>query len=253
MKENLKRFYEYLDTDEELMYYVRINAEWSEESFCEMKRLAEAIMEDYAEEDTYPKGFIYYFTLDIPSIINIISHFRGCSYKNLLEGYTDETYRSMIADKIKQLKEFEEKFISSCGMKESLKNFYDHKEKFISSCGMKESLKNFYDYVDSEEELLHSVSMNAEWNEESFCKMKRLIRAVMEAYVKEEGYPKKVVLYHMRNLPSVVNILSQLTVCTEKYSLEGYTDETYRGMLADKIKELHKLKWEFDHYLGTTP
>lgn len=110
MKESLRRFYEYLDSDEELMYSVRMNAEWNEEAFCKMKKLAEAVMEDYAEEEYYPKRFVGYFIREIPSVINMLSHFRVCTAENLLKGYTQETYMDMIAHKREQLKEFKWEF-----------------------------------------------------------------------------------------------------------------------------------------------
>ena len=57
MKEILSRFYDYLDSEEELNYFVRMNAEWNEESFCKIKQLVRAVNADYAHEDSYPKRF----------------------------------------------------------------------------------------------------------------------------------------------------------------------------------------------------
>ena len=68
MKESLKKFYEYLDSDEELCYFVRMNAEWNEESFCKMKRFVKGVVDDYAEEDVIPKIIVRYFMLEIPSV-----------------------------------------------------------------------------------------------------------------------------------------------------------------------------------------
>lgn len=113
MKESLKKFYEYLASDEELMYLVRINGQWNEESFCKMKKLVKAVEEDYAKEEFYPKRFVFYFMNDIPSVINILSHIRVCTEEDLLKGYTQETYISMLADKIKQLEELKQEFIDS--------------------------------------------------------------------------------------------------------------------------------------------
>ena len=113
MKDSLKNFLEYCGSEEELMYYVRINAEWNEDSFQRMKQLARAVMKDYADEDYYPKRFIIYFMREIPSVINILSHFKKCSEKERLAGYTDESYLSMIAERIKQLEKFRLEFVSS--------------------------------------------------------------------------------------------------------------------------------------------
>jgi hypothetical protein len=114
---------------------------------------------------------------------------------------------------------------------------------------MKESLRRFYDYLDSDEELTYSVRMNAEWNEEAFCKMKKLVKAVMEDYAKEECYPKRFAGYFVREIPSVINMLSHIKVCTEENILKGYTQESYMDMLAEKRKQLEELKWEFEKSL----
>lgn len=97
------------------MYYVRIRVEWNEDSFLQMKCLAQEVMKDYAGEDYYPKQFIAYFIGEIPTIINILSHYKCCSEKELLAGYTDESYRNMIAEKIEELKKFQKEFIRSLG------------------------------------------------------------------------------------------------------------------------------------------
>lgn len=113
MKDSLKKFYEYLGSDEELMYYVRINVEWNEESFNQMKRLVREVIKDYADEDYYPKRFTIYFMREIPSIINMLSHFKVCTEKELLAGYTDETYQSMLAERREQLEKLRWEFIRS--------------------------------------------------------------------------------------------------------------------------------------------
>ncbi|WP_195599766.1 hypothetical protein [Longibaculum muris] len=113
MKESLKRFYEYLESDEDLMYCVRIQVEWNEEAFLKMKRLSREVMKDYAHKDNYPKRFIAYFMWEIPTIIDILSQFKHCSKKDKSKGYTDETYRIMITEKINQLKKLQQEFISS--------------------------------------------------------------------------------------------------------------------------------------------
>lgn len=113
MKNSMKKFYEYIQSDEELMYYVRINTEWNEELFIKMKKLIREVINDYENEDYYPKRFVMYFMLEIPSIINILSHFKTCNEKERLAGYTEESYLSMIAERRKQLEELRKEFIDS--------------------------------------------------------------------------------------------------------------------------------------------
>ncbi len=110
---------------------------------------------------------------------------------------------------------------------------------------MKDSLKKFYEYYASDEELMTYVRLNGEWNEESFCKMRKLVREVMADYAEEDYYPKKIILYFMLMIPSIINILSQIKVCTDDKLLEGYTQESYMNMLSDKMKLLEDLRGEF--------
>lgn len=113
MKNSLKNFYEYLGSDKELMYYVRINAEWNEEIFIMLKKLIRDVIKDYENEDYYPKRFVMYFMFEIPSIINMLSHFKKCNEKEILAGYTEETFLSMIAERKKQLEELRKEFFDS--------------------------------------------------------------------------------------------------------------------------------------------
>lgn len=110
---------------------------------------------------------------------------------------------------------------------------------------MRESMSNFYDYIVSDEELGYFIRMNAEWNEESFCKMRQIVRAVMADYAQEDFYPKRFIGYFMNDIPAITNMLSHFKVCTEENRKRGYTQETYMSMIADKIKQLNELMWEF--------
>ena len=114
MKESLKNFYKYNASDEELLMYIRINAgKWNEKSFIQMKKIIKEVIEDYKNEDCYPKVFVSYFVTNIPSIINILSGFRGCTDEEIREGYSEEMYISMIAERIKELNNLHLEFIHS--------------------------------------------------------------------------------------------------------------------------------------------
>lgn len=111
MKESLKRFYEYCDTDEDLATYVRFYG-WNEESFCEMRKLVKEVMKDYAKEDDYPKGFVHYFMLDIPVVIDILSIIKDST--ETPRGYTQESYVNMLSERMRLLDELCQEFIDSC-------------------------------------------------------------------------------------------------------------------------------------------
>ena len=113
-RESLKNFCKYSASDEELLMHIRINAgEWNEESFVKMKKLVREVIKDYENEECYPKIFINYFILNIPSIINILSNFKGCTDEELRKGYTVESYLSMIDERIKELKKLKMEFENS--------------------------------------------------------------------------------------------------------------------------------------------
>ena len=114
MKESLKNFYKYKASDDELFTYIRINAgKWNEKSFIQMKKIVREVMRDYRNEDSYPKAFVSYFDIYIPSIINILSNFRGCTDEEIREYHTKEMYLNMIAERIKELKNLQREFINS--------------------------------------------------------------------------------------------------------------------------------------------
>ncbi|MCM1540896.1 MAG: hypothetical protein NC121_06495 [Blautia sp.] len=114
MKESLQNFHKYNASDEELFTYIRTNAgEWNEQSFIRMKKIVREVMKDYKDEDYYPKVFVRYFMLNIPSVINILSGFKRCSDEEKQKGYTDETYLSMIAERMKELKNLQLEFMHS--------------------------------------------------------------------------------------------------------------------------------------------
>lgn len=103
MKDSLKKFYEYADSENELLKYVRLNGEWNEELFYEMRRLVREVINDYDKEKGYPKKFIYYFMATIPSIIDMLSQMKDSS--EVPRGYTQESYANMLSEKMKLLYE----------------------------------------------------------------------------------------------------------------------------------------------------
>lgn len=112
MKESLKEFIDYNDSDDELEYYIRIHAEWSEESFLKMKRLISNVVEDYSDDSYYPKSIIYYCLKVIQRIIDIISNDFFCQHVWPKE-FTQESYNAFISERIIDLESIRENFINS--------------------------------------------------------------------------------------------------------------------------------------------
>lgn len=114
--DTLKDFYDYLSSDDELMYDIRMHAEWNEASFSKLKQLVYAIMQEYKDKTYYPERLISYMQ-DIPTIIHMLSHFQQCSQKNIEEGYTQETYKQMMIHRIEELTQLYEQFMKSLNEK----------------------------------------------------------------------------------------------------------------------------------------
>ncbi len=104
MRDSYKKFIEYSVSDEEVFYYLRINAKWNEVSFITMKQLVRDVIKDYEKADYYPKGFVSYFRIEILGLLGILPNIKKCTEKELLEmGYTDETYLKMLEERTEQL------------------------------------------------------------------------------------------------------------------------------------------------------
>lgn len=114
-KDSLKEFYDYLSSDEELMYDIRMHAEWNEASFSKLKQLIYVIMQEY-EDKPYDHELISYMQ-NIPTIVHMLSQFQKCSQINLEEGYTQETYLKMISNKIDELNQLYDIFMNSLAQK----------------------------------------------------------------------------------------------------------------------------------------
>lgn len=55
-----------------------------------------------------------FYEYEISSVINMISNFRVCTEKELLEaGYTNEKYMDMIAERIEELEGLRREFVNS--------------------------------------------------------------------------------------------------------------------------------------------
>ena len=229
MKDSMKQFYEYFISDEELMGCIRTTAEWNEQSFIQMKQLVEAVMKDYGNEDYYPKMYVNYFMLFVPSVINIISRFRACSESERLQGYTNESYLSMIAERIEQLEELCRKF------RESLTDNGEMPD--LKTGNGKDSMKRFYEYTGPDGGLKDYFCAPAEWNKKSFIKMKQLAEAVMKDYEDEDYYPKKFVRYFFVRYPNAVHRLNQCKAFHGEGTLPGYESSL---RMAEQLDELYK-------------
>lgn len=98
----LNEYLEYNDSDIELEFYLRINAEWNEESYNKLFNILMSFFELCKKESEIPKDLDYFFTNTIDRIIGILSN-PIFTQNNLIE-LNNTDYKKLILGKIDTLK-----------------------------------------------------------------------------------------------------------------------------------------------------
>jgi ribA/ribD-fused uncharacterized protein len=98
----LNEYLEYNDSDIELEFCLRINAEWNEESYNKLFNILMSFFEICKKENEIPKEFDYFFTNTINRIIGILSN--PIFTQNNLIDLNNEDYKNLILNKINELK-----------------------------------------------------------------------------------------------------------------------------------------------------
>lgn len=73
IKQSLKLFLNYLDSDEEIEYYLRINADLNEEIVLTAISLARKVIDDYKDELVFPKVIASFCLKSNERVISILS------------------------------------------------------------------------------------------------------------------------------------------------------------------------------------
>ncbi|WP_268847549.1 hypothetical protein [Flavobacterium aestivum] len=106
----LNEYLEYNDSDIELEFCLRMNAEWNEESFKKLFNILTSFFEQCKNENEIPSEIDYFFTKTIDRIIGIISN--PIFTENNLLGIDNEEYKKIISqrkDVLEKLKAIYEK------------------------------------------------------------------------------------------------------------------------------------------------
>ncbi|WP_136668192.1 NADAR family protein [Flavobacterium sp. H122] len=99
----LNDFIEYNESDEELEFFIRMNAEWNEDSFKKLYNILMLFFENCKDENEIPKEIDYLFNSSISRIIDIISS--PPFTNNNFIGLSSLEYKDFIQSRISVLNE----------------------------------------------------------------------------------------------------------------------------------------------------
>lgn len=99
----LTEYLEYNDSDFELEFCLRINAEWNEESFKKLFNILTSFFETCKKENEIPSEIDYFFSSSIDRIIGILSN--PLFTENNFLAINNEDYKKIISQRIHMLKE----------------------------------------------------------------------------------------------------------------------------------------------------
>lgn len=108
MKQSLVKYLEYLDSDEEFTYILRMEYEWHQDKFEKMISHIRNILQDFKDDELIPKCIIYFFINNVDFIIGTTS--KNVFFNNIPNGYTKEQYSKIIKQGQDELLNLRKKF-----------------------------------------------------------------------------------------------------------------------------------------------
>jgi hypothetical protein len=107
--ESYKKYLEYLESDDEFEYQVRMEHEWDDEKYQELLKLLMDVINDYKPTDLIPRSVMHFFTSGITRLTGMISHpdfLNNRTIKDL------KAYQELVNKRKNELLELQKKFIS---------------------------------------------------------------------------------------------------------------------------------------------
>jgi hypothetical protein len=74
MKESFKKYIEYVESEDEFSYKVRMEREWDDEEYQRFLALLLAVINDYKDTDLMPIPVVLFFTSQLNYLVGTISH-----------------------------------------------------------------------------------------------------------------------------------------------------------------------------------
>lgn len=105
MKESLKNYLEYLDSDDDFTFKVRMNFEWDDEAYQEFIRLMMDVINDYKDDHLVPIPVVLFFTGGIKQLIGMVTN-------PLFFNSATPEYEALVRKRVGELEELQKKFLS---------------------------------------------------------------------------------------------------------------------------------------------
>lgn len=105
MKESLNKYLEYLDSDDEFTYKVRMEKEWDDESYQAFINLIMEVINDYKATDLVPVPVVLFFTTGLDQLVGMVSN-------PLFFSNTSKAYEDLVRKRTEELKALQKKFFS---------------------------------------------------------------------------------------------------------------------------------------------
>lgn len=114
MKNSLKTYLEYWNSDQEFSYTMRMQGFiWNDDNYNYMISLIQKVITDYEKEIVTPKVLVYFFTIEVPQIISIISN-PDFFKKNVSDLYSSmEYYECLVLKRKEELLSMQKLFFKS--------------------------------------------------------------------------------------------------------------------------------------------
>ncbi|WP_143081192.1 hypothetical protein [Chitinophaga rupis] len=105
MKESLKQYVEYVGSEDEFSYKVRMEGEWDDDEYHRFITLLLAVIDDYKDTDLMPVPVMLFFTSQLNHLVGTISH------PDFFNNTTKE-YEELVNTRKTELLELQKKFFS---------------------------------------------------------------------------------------------------------------------------------------------
>lgn len=105
MKESLRKYLEYLDSDDAFVLNVRLTFEWDDNAYQEFIQLMMAVINDYKDEYLVPIPVVLFFTTGIKQLTGMVTN-------PLFFKTASPEYEALVRRRVVELENLQQQFLS---------------------------------------------------------------------------------------------------------------------------------------------